>query len=887
MNNGSNIISMASVKTLIQGAWKKFTGWRKRGFQNLTENGKLIGQAIVTLFFIILGIWFLAHEQTELVNVKHSLGASRWPWIMLGMGVTLLYIALQAQMYVASFCSVGSKISFRDAVVLFLKRNFISVFIPAGGVSSLAFFNQEIEKKGVNKNQIYAASVIYGFVGILSVVIVAVPIFLFAIADRSLGAGEWAGLISLLLLILLLFYLYRSLVTQNRLFRWVVKTFPAAEVLFEEFEISNVSKKQFLLTVFYSFVIELTGIIHLFIAMSALGFAPSWVAAMTAYVVSVIFLIVSPFLRGFGAIEVSMAFILIRYGYSHVEAVAATFLYRFFEFWLPLLAGLTTFMLRINKLLMRVVPAILLFALGIVNIISVLTPAISERVAWLKEFIPTGIISVSNYFVFVLGLFLLVTASFMLKGLKSTWWFALFLSIISAVGNLTKAGDYEEALVAVGVVAVLIATRKDYYVKNNPGLRTFGIRTAVLSMLAVLMYGVAGFYFLDKKHFDIDFNLWQSVQYTLQNYFFYTSPDLVATNKFARDFILSINLSGFATISFLTYTLIRPYIFKEGATAVKPERTNQLMEKYGQSALDYFKTYPDKIIFGQENLEAFIGYRVSGNFAVVLENPVAANVEEMTKCLKLFDKFCFNAGMKSIFYRVPEASLPVYKALGKKSLFIGQEGIVDLNSFSIEGKARKSIRNAVSKISAGGYKATVHHPPVKDGLLQKVKSVSDEWLNSTGRSEIVFSQGMFAWQELKQQTLITVENDEEKIIAFLNIIPDYANGEATYDLIRKTADAPNGIMDFILVEMFNYLRKQGYSSVNMGFAPLSGIDDPHNFPEKSMKFAYEKIRGFAHYKGLREYKEKFVSSWGNRYLIYEHDYDLLQIPMALSKVIKP
>jgi phosphatidylglycerol lysyltransferase len=140
---------------------------------------------------------------------------------------------------------------------------------------------------------------------------------------------------------------------------------------------------------------------------------------------------------------------------------------------------------------------------------------------------------------------------------------------------------------------------------------------------------------------------------------------------------------------------------------------------------------------------------------------------------------------------------------------------------------------------------------------------------------------------LKAQTIITVESAEEKIIAFLNIIPDYAKSEATYDLIRKTKDAPNGVMDFILIELFNYLKSQNYTYVNLGFAPMSGLNDPHTFPERSMKFAYEKIRSFSHYKGLREYKEKFEPLWYNKYLIYQHDYDLLKVPAVLANVIKP
>ncbi|MNL74686.1 hypothetical protein D3C87_2003660 [compost metagenome] len=75
--------------------------------------------------------------------------------------------------------------------------------------------------------------------------------------------------------------------------------------------------------------------------------------------------------------------------------------------------------------------------------------------------------------------------------------------------------------------------------------------------------------------------------------------------------------------------------------------------------------------------------------------------------------------------------------------------------------------------------------------------------------------------------------------------------------------------------------------MNLGFAPLSGIIDPRNFPERSMKFAYEKIRTFSHYKGLRDYKDKFSPVWSNKYLVYDQDYDLFKVPAALTSVIKP
>jgi phosphatidylglycerol lysyltransferase len=316
-------------------------------------------------------------------------------------------------------------------------------------------------------------------------------------------------------------------------------------------------------------------------------------------------------------------------------------------------------------------------------------------------------------------------------------------------------------------------------------------------------------------------------------------------------------------------------------------RARVLVSAYGRSGLDYFKTYPDKLIFAPAGIEAFISYRTAGNFAVALEDPVAQDDENKKRCILLFDQYCYENSLKSIFYRVPEESLPLYRDLHKKSLFLGQEGIVDLNTFNLDGGKNKPTRNAINKVIDRGYKSSVHTPPIKDGTMQKLKAVSDEWLESMDRKEIIFSQGMFVWEELKQQTILTVENAEEKVIAFLNIIPDYAPGEGTYDLIRKTADAPNGVMDFILVELFKYLKSQGYQTVNLGFAPLSGLDDPHTFTEKSMEFAYEKIRSFSHYRGLRNFKEKFFPAWHNKYLVYSNDYDLLQVPAVLTKVIKP
>lgn len=861
--------------------------FKERNIPLLSRNGKIITQFILTVFFLAVAIWFIKQEQSELSQVKNSFTNVETKWILAGGFATIIYILLQGLMYVTSFWAIGVKIKLTQGLILFLKRNFISVFIPAGGVASLYFFTESLSKKGIEKVQIHLASTIYGFIGILSVIIVGIPLILYALLNGKIISSEWIGMCLIVFLILALFLLFNSILNKGTANKLMIKWFPKTEIFLSDLQNHTINQGKFVYTILISVLIEIVGIVHLYIAMMALQFEPSLVGASMAYIISVIFLIISPFLRGLGPVEVSMGFILIRYGFTNTEAISITLLYRVFEFWIPLFAGILTFLSKINKLLMRIIPALLLFCLGIINIISVLTPAISGRLMRLKSFLPLEAIHFSNYLVFTSGLFLLVTSSFMLKGLKMAWWFGLGLSVISIVGNLTKAIDFEESTLALIVCISLIATRKDYYIKTNPKLRLLGLQTAILSVLAVLIYGILGFYFLDKKHFNIDFNISQSIRYTLQNYFLQESYDLNPLDNFSKHFLTSIKISGFISFAFLIYTLIKPYISKNAVTDAEKEIANGLLEKYGKSSLDYFKIYFDKLLFISQNSNSFLAYRITGNFAVVLENPVAKNNAEAKQCIIEFDHFCYEAGLKSIYYRVPEENLEMYKSLGKKYFFVGQEGVVDLTGFNLEGGSKKSLRNGLKKISDLDLKTTINLPPIKDGLLQKIQSVSDEWLEETGREEILFSQGIFLWDELKKQTIITIENKEEKVIAFLNIIPDYTKEEGTYDLIRKTADAPNGIIDFILIELFNYLKSQNLTAVNIGLAPMSGIENPTTIQERSMKYVYEKVKSFSHYKGLRDFKEKFSPSWHNQYIVFSDDYDLIQIPRILSKVIKP
>jgi len=150
-----------------------------------------------------------------------------------------------------------------------------------------------------------------------------------------------------------------------------------------------------------------------------------------------------------------------------------------------------------------------------------------------------------------------------------------------------------------------------------------------------------------------------------------------------------------------------------------------------------------------------------------------------------------------------------------------------------------------------------------------------------------FHRECFDAKEIIQQDVITIADAEGNIAAFLNIIPDYSPEECTYDLIRKTADAPGGCMDALIIKMVEYAKENDRKYINLGLVPMTGITEPNSPAEQLIKYAGEKLKRFKHYHGLRDFKSKYATIWADKFLVYENDYDLLQLPAALNKVMQP
>ncbi len=108
--------------------------------------------------------------------MSEALAAADPVWIAGGGALVLAFVVVQGYMYRISFRAVGREVRLSTCTLLFLKRNLISVFLPAGPLTNLAFFNQEVQRRdGVAREQIYLASALFSFCSILTAVLVGLP----------------------------------------------------------------------------------------------------------------------------------------------------------------------------------------------------------------------------------------------------------------------------------------------------------------------------------------------------------------------------------------------------------------------------------------------------------------------------------------------------------------------------------------------------------------------------------------------------------------------------------------------------------------------------------------------------------------------------------------
>ncbi|HNW59941.1 MAG TPA: phosphatidylglycerol lysyltransferase domain-containing protein [bacterium] len=522
---------------------------------------------------------------------------------------------------------------------------------------------------------------------------------------------------------------------------------------------------------------------------------------------------------------------------------------------------------------------------GVVNLYSVMTPVLPARRRILLDLFPLEFIHLSRFLTIAVGLALIVSSVNIFKRKIRAYRLLLVLSLLSILFHLTKGLDYEAAALSLLLLVILLLSRSYFTVRSSsPDWRRSLLRLS-LACLASVLYGIAGFWFIEPHHFGVNFPIGPAIRETFRFLAFIGDPRLVPLTGHADRFLDSLYFISSISLLYTLYTLFRPVVYIYRTHPLERTRATAIVEQYGRHALDYFKLWPDKSYFFTPSGSAFLAYRVGRNFAVVLADPVGPE-EEIETAIRLFRDECDENDWGIAFHQTLPDFLPLYENLGFKKLKIGDDAIVDLTSFSLTGHESKTLRHTINRLESEGLRSERIPPPIPDQLLRQVQEVSDDWLKIEGRRERGFTLGRFDPDYVRSTSLMVALDPQDRVQGFVNITPSYKKGESTIDLMRRRAQAPNGLMDFLFVKLFFHLREEGYQTFNLGMAPMSGFQLGENptREERAIHYFFQHMNFLFSFRGLKAFKAKYASSWEPRYVIYQNVLDLARHAIAINAI---
>ena len=309
----------------------------------------------------------------------------------------------------------------------------------------------------------------------------------------------------------------------------------------------------------------------------------------------------------------------------------------------------------------------------------------------------------------------------------------------------------------------------------------------------------------------------------------------------------------------------------------------RLLAEHGETPLVHFHLLPDKQWLITPDQRAFVSYGLRGRIAVALGGPVGAP-DARRDAAAAFLALCRRNGWTPAFHQVSEAELAPLRELGLQAYKIGETAVVDPATAELAGRALKQVRSAVRRCERAGLRVVELPHPLTDADLARLREVSDEWSASGGHRERTFTLGQFDADQLRATPVLAVVDAEDRVQAFLNLLPRYQGPELTFDLMRRRPDAVNGVMEQLYVAVLERAAREGATGVDLGLAPFSGLAGQPGVPARVMQLLYDRGGALLNYAGLRTFKDKWAPRWEPRYLVTTGDAALARVAVAVARL---
>ncbi|HXV05637.1 MAG TPA: phosphatidylglycerol lysyltransferase domain-containing protein [Solirubrobacterales bacterium] len=507
-------------------------------------------------------------------------------------------------------------------------------------------------------------------------------------------------------------------------------------------------------------------------------------------------------------------------------------------------------------------------AMGLVNVASALTPNLHSRMRVLLELVPGEVPVAAHTLALAAGTALIILGAYLMRRRHRAWGLAVAILVVAGGLNLLKGLDVEEAMACWGLAALLVWGRGAFYVVHasdgwrgqlNRSLAVVAgvLATSIVTLLAAAHWGTPSLTFA-RGLTELQASLTLSAQPIHYRGAFHWVPT-------------ALDLLWIGAALTVAWLLFRPLAAPRGLPtgALRP-LAREIVERHGSDTLSFFKLRADKHHFFDSSRRAFVGYRVEAGVLLVSGDPIGPRAA----LPGLLHELCGFAAARGLAIGVVGAS-EEFAALaadaGLSSFYIGDEAIVDLNAFSLEGRPIRKVRQAVTRARKAGFTAELRSMgELSETELRELEELSDRWRGDEPERGFSMAIDSLRGEHLCESLVLVARDAEGAARGFLHFAPCYGRPAMSLGLMRRDRDSVNGLTEYLVVSAIEMLRERGIEEISLNFAAFARLlRAPSGIGERALGRLVALANPYFQIESLYRFNAKFSPRWQPRYLLYE------------------
>jgi phosphatidylglycerol lysyltransferase len=484
---------------------------------------------------------------------------------------------------------------------------------------------------------------------------------------------------------------------------------------------------------------------------------------------------------------------------------------------------------------------------GAVLLFSNATPESGMRPQLVPTVLRLPVIEASHFIGSVVGVFLLLLSSQLQRRSHAAWLITLLLLLLGSMAQLLNGLEWEQAALLLLFFFVLLASRDEFYRRSalvaepfTPGrFLAIGVVLGSALWLGLFSYKQVGYG---------DELWWQFALYG-------------DASRFLRASVaVAVIALAAAALHLLASATTQSGVAGQNALTRAAEVVAQSPEARANLAL-----LGDKRILFHPAGDAFVMFGIVRRSWVVLGDPIGPFARWRDLLCQLATDAASHGGWP-VFFGVGEAAAKICSKLGFAVRRIGDQAIVPVDQFAIE-KLSPELQEAHTQIASLGCQFQVVASESVPTLIPELLLVSEHWLRGK-RTRQRTALGPALHVNYLRRFPVGMVRSGGRVLAFASLVGSAGKAEISIELVRYVADAPTGILDFVLDEAILWANGQGYRTVNLGLAPPQGLGrrDTVSRWDRFGAHLYRHGEHYSDFNELRRAKARFAPRWDPRFV---------------------